>query len=113
MPMPELVKKNAEKLIGDYCRNWVPVYTNELLRMTYTLEDEAFTLFIRDVIAAEDSEGRIPVAQLRFCMELKQWTLHIPHGEGRWKFYLNARPTLNLARLLLHLKEDPLGFFRH
>lgn len=113
MPLPELVKKNAEKIVGDYCRQWVPVYSSEPLRMTYTLDDETITLYLRDISADESAPVRIPMAQMRFSSELQQWTLHVPTENGRWKFYLNAQPTLNLARLIDHLKEDPLGFFRH
>ncbi len=80
--------------------------------MTYVADDEAFTLYLEDISAAGDPSARTPVAQLRFSEELGQWTLHVPCGGGRWKFYLNARPTLNIDRLLNHLKEDPLGIFR-
>lgn len=111
MPMPELVRKNAERVVGEFCRSWIPVYTDEALRMTYAVEDEAFTLYIEDI--SDTEQARIPLAQLRFNDELGQWTLHVPDGKGRWRFYLNARPTLNLSRLLHHLREDPLGFFRH
>lgn len=112
MPLPELMRRKAEKLLDGYCRAWTPCYTEDPLRLTYRIEGETITLLMRSLAAGGDSGDAAPFAQLRFCPELQQWTLHVPTESGRWRFYLNTQPSLNLERLLQHLDEDPLGFFR-
>lgn len=112
MALPELVRKNADKVLRDYCAAWFPSYTNEPLHLTYLIEDETVTLELLNLASHREPSDPTPLARLRYSPELKQWTLYAPDGNGHWRIYFNARPSLNLDRLLKHLKEDPFGFFR-
>ena len=53
-----------------------------------------------------------PVARFQYSKELAQWSLQHFDDEERWRPYLNAGPSLNLAQLVVHVEQDPLGFFR-
>jgi len=110
MAIPELVEKTARKLLERYCAERVFVRGGEQERLTFELWDEGFTLF-RETAAGGADGLSSPVARFRYCRELGQWTLHYPDAQQRWRFYLNAGPTLNLARLLSHLDADPLNHF--
>ena len=53
-----------------------------------------------------------PVARFRYCKELGQWSLQHCDDQERWRPYLNAGPSLNLGQLIVHVEQDPFGFFR-
>jgi len=108
MALPELVRKNAEKLCDALCKRLNEDPAEERL-FGYRIEGEAFTLYAR-AARHQQLETR-PVARFRYCQELGQWSLQ-HSDEDRWRPYLNAQPSLNLAQLIVHVEQDPFGFFR-
>jgi hypothetical protein len=110
VPLPELVKRNAEQLLDAYCAEQAPCHCSQRVRLVYRLRGERITLFI-----CRQKEtgglGATAIACFRFSAELQQWTLHYLGTDRRWRLYLNAAPTLNLRKLLTSLDDDPLGFF--
>ena len=112
MAIPELVKRNAEKLLQDYCNGKVPPCVRQQVRLNYRIEEDHITLLEERALASQDGRWRsVPIAQFRFNHELGQWSLHFPDRYRNWHFYLNTPPTLNLAKLLHHLDEDPFAQF--
>ena len=108
MELPELVRKNAEKLCDEMCQrlNSDPA-ENRLFG--YRIEGDVVTLYAR---RGEVQLQTTPVARFRFSSELGQWALqHYDDGE-HWRPYLNAGPCLHLGQLILHVEQDPFGFFR-
>jgi len=111
MPLPDLVRRSAEKLLTRYCTERVPPCARDQLRLSFRTRGDQITLFAGRTEQA-DGKWRIrPVARFCFSHELAQWTLHYPDQECRWRFYLNAPPCLDLEKLLRHLDADPLHFF--
>jgi hypothetical protein len=112
MALPELIRKSAEKLLTRYCRERVPVCAHDQVRLGFSIRDNHITLFQERTGFSEPGQWiASPVAQFRYDPDLCQWTLHYPDRNRKWHFYLNAGPHLDLARLLRHLDEDPLGIF--
>lgn len=112
MPLPELVRRSAEKRLARYCTGHSAAGTRDAVRLAFSIRDDQVTLFAERA----DTEGSgawvaTPVARFRFSHELGQWTLHYPDQERRWRFYLNAGPSLDLGKLLRHLDADPLHVF--
>ncbi len=112
MALPELVRRAAEKLLVKYCSGNLPSCSRAHGRLSYRVEGEAFVLVEKREVSQGGGQGRdLPVAQLRFNQELQQWTLHYRDRQGRWIFYPNAPPSLDLGKLVRHLDADPLNFF--
>ncbi len=112
MPLPPLIRRTAEKILTRYCEEHRPACACEQSRLFFRFKDDHFTLFAERPAASGTGEGvASPVARFRFSHELGQWTLHNPDREGRWRFYQNAGPSLDLEKLLRHLDADPLHLF--
>lgn len=110
MPLPELVKRNAEQLLAAYCAEQSSCHCSQRVRLVYRLRGERATLFMRQ---QKETGGlaATAIACFRFSAELQQWSLHYLGTDRKWRLYLNASPTLNLRKLLISLDDDPLGFF--
>ncbi len=112
MAIPEFVKKSAEKALSEYIASHVPPCMCHEIRLRFELEEGQVTLFQdRRDTARPGMWLRLPVAQFRFNEELVQWTLHYHDEANRWRFYLNASPTLNLGKLLKVVDDDVLNVF--
>jgi len=108
--LPELLKRQAEKLLDEFCRQAAhDPYQPRILR--FRVDGLSIFLFeIRRHRHDPDKHTEFSMARLRYTPELNQWSLHYQHDD-RWKLYLNIQPTLELGRLLKTLKQDPLGYF--
>lgn len=112
MPLPELVRRSAEKILSRYCAERVLPCARDQVRLSFRLCDDHVTLYAERAAAEGSGEWTAaPVARFRFSHELGQWSLHYPDGERRWRFYLNVGPSLDLGKLLRHLDADPLHLF--
>lgn len=110
MSLPELLRKRAEKLLLEFCRQ----AADDELRprhLRYRIEGRQINLFeVRRCRQQPHDHQQLPMAQIRYTPELNQWTLHHQNGE-HWQLYLNVNPTLELGKLLAAIKQDPLGYF--
>lgn len=111
MPLPQLVRKTAEKLLHDYCQAKMISCAHGEARLRFLLEEDGAVLFQEQCACRGEASVARPVARFRYSPDLAQWTLHYPGPERRWLFYLNAGPSLDLGKLLRHLESDPLGIF--
>jgi hypothetical protein len=111
MTLPEIIRRNAEKLLGEFCERDLLSPSGEEIRLAFVMDDSSVTLYSRRRLPSSDGWTERAVARLVYHAELSQWTLHYPDSSGRWCFYLNAGPALELGKLLRHLEDDPLGIF--
>lgn len=109
MPLPELIRRRAERLLEGYCALPRP-HQQPDVRLHFRFASDSVTLW-RDTALAGASEVDHPLAQFRYHELLGQWTLHHPDEQGRWKLYLNCAPSLDMEKLLSHLDADPLRVF--
>lgn len=109
MVLPELLQKQAEKLLFNFCSETADdVLSPRHLR--YRIEGRQINLFEVRCCMHNPEQQQLPMAQLRYNPDLNQWTLHHQKGE-HWQLYLNVNPTLDLSKLLNAIKQDPLGHF--
>jgi hypothetical protein len=109
--LPELVKRNAEQLLDNYCAEQSSCHCcSQRVRLVYRLRGDKVTLFMRQR-KGTGGLSATAIACFRYSAELQQWTLHYLGTDRKWRLYLNAAPTLNLRKLITSLDEDPLGFF--
>ena len=112
MPLPELLKKRAEKLLKEYCQTRVPSWLKEEMRLDYTLEGETATIYQERRRCQGSCEWfRFPMAQFRYTDRLRQWSLHHYDHDQQWRLYLHINPNLDLGKLIKAVDDDPLGFF--
>ncbi len=112
MPLPELIRKSAEKILSRYCEEKIPPCARQQLRLVYQIRDDNATLYEeRPLLSDPERWLAAPIAQFRFNHELRQWSLHVSDRNHCWHLYANIGPTLNLSRLLQHLDEDPFRIF--
>jgi hypothetical protein len=107
MPLPVLVRKQAEMAFVQFCAARLSSRGGVL---THAAEGACFTLFEIGEISSEATD-RVAVARFCYSEQLGQWTVHCPDTERQWRFYPNAGPSLNLHKLLRHVEEDPFGAF--
>lgn len=108
--LPELLKKKATRLLDEFCiRTANDKYQPRHLR--YRIDGNKIYIYeIRHFRNDPKKHRELPMAQIRYTPELKQWTLHHQKGEY-WQLYLNTPPTLDFSRLLETMKQDPMGYF--
>lgn len=112
MPLPELLKRTAQRRLDKYCAERIPPCARDQVRLSYQVREEAITLYEERALRGNPHKGPAQaIAQFRFNAELNQWTLHYTDRDNRWHFYLNAAPSLDFGKLLAVLDQDPLRLF--
>lgn len=107
----EFLKKTAERALMSFCNEHRLIWGNSSDRLEFKFEGNCATLVLEtDVPEGEPPHSHL-LAQVRFIAELEQWSLHYRDSEGRWVFYPNAGCSLNLGKLLEHLRQDPFHLF--
>ena len=110
MDLPQLLQKQAEKLLFNFCAQ-VAEDGPRPRHLRYRIEGRQVNLFeIRGCAHDPQQQQQLPIAQLRYSPELNQWTLHHQRGD-HWQLYLNVTPSLDLGKQLNAIKQDPLGYF--
>ncbi len=54
--------------------------------------------------------SRVPVAQLRFDLAARHWTLHWADRNSRWHLYEDIEPG-TVTELLAEIERDPISIF--
>lgn len=112
MSLPELLHKQANQLLEKFCRERVPCERYQGLRLGYRFKDNHVTLFEERIDPAGGEEWlRTPIARFSYSAELNQWVLYSIDRQLHWQIYQNVNPSLNLARLIHALDDDPTGRF--
>jgi hypothetical protein len=113
MALPELLKKSAEKLLTEFCLQREPCCEQNHSRLSFRIGDDRVTLIEERWAYLEQGRWLVqPMAQFRYHSELVQWSLHyFNNSKKTWVFYLNVGPSLDLAKLLRHVEDDPFNMF--
>jgi len=112
MALPQLLEKSAEKLFAAYCDERECCCERNHTRLSFKIGGDRVTLFEERWAYLEPGRWLVrPVAQFRYQPELLQWSLHYFNPATHWVFYLNCGPSLDLAKMLRHVDDDPLRTF--
>ena len=112
MALPELTKKQIEKILGAYCRAKVPAGLHDSVRIGFKIQGNNVTLFEeRPAFGKPELWVKIVVAQFRFKSQEKEWTLYCADRNSRWHTYSEVEPSKNFENLLKEVDEDPTGIF--
>ena len=112
MPLPEILHKQAHQLLEKYCRERVPCQRYHGLRLNFRFDGNHVTLFEEYPQPEDESQQQnTPIARFTYNSELNQWVLFSIDQQERWQIYQSIGPSLNLARLIQALDDDPTGIF--
>jgi hypothetical protein len=108
--LPEFTRKLVEgKLEAFYARK-VPSQIRGEIQWLWTFRGHNVTLFeSRPYFAKPDVWSKMPLAQFRFDLLRKTWTLYVADRNGRWSEYPGPTPTADFDELLNVVENDALG----
>lgn len=112
MALPDLVRKEAEEVLGEYCSTKIPPHLRDQIRLSYEFRGDAVTLYeSREVFLVPGKWTRMSIAQFRYDSRSMRWTLYCADRNDRWHDYLETGPSRRLKRLLKEVESDPTGIF--
>jgi hypothetical protein len=111
MALSEFTIKLVEQKLGHFCREKIPEMHRNRVKLGFKIEGNAVMLYEERPLYCDPlSWVRTDVARFRFDEETRQWTLHFPDRDFRWRlYYLN--PKSDFEVLLREVDEDPLQIF--
>lgn len=110
--LPELLQRQAHRLLDKFCQERVPCERFHGLRLGYSMGDNQVTLFEERLApAAEDNWLRTPIARFVYSPEQNQWLLFSLDKNLCWQIDKDIAPSLNLKCLIEALDNDPNGRF--
>ena len=112
MGLPELTKKQIESILGAFCNERVPSHLRNKVRLIFTFEDDSVFLIEERPVYNDPSRWTQGfVAQFRFDLESKTWTLFCQDRNLKWHPYQRVKPSRTFNHLLQEVKNDPTGIF--
>ena len=108
MALPELIKHGAEKKLTAFCERRVPAHVRDQIRLIFKFRGNAVTLIeTRPYFKDPSTWTESPVAQFRFGLDEKVWSLYCRDRNTRWRFYNLIQPSANLDDLIAEVDRDP------
>ncbi|MBW2520977.1 MAG: DUF3024 domain-containing protein [Deltaproteobacteria bacterium] len=104
--IPELVKRKAEHLLAEYCRQRI-----DRLKCPHVVIDQCWDDTGVQLSCRDGCNPPWPIVRFQYASEFHQWFLFSPAENGRWRPCLEVRSTLDFERLLFHLDRDPFRVF--
>jgi len=112
MPIPELTRRRAERLLQQLIDRRVPPRVRNEIRMSVETRGNSVTLFEdRPVWRMPGQWTHGKIAQFRYDPTSDRWTLYWSDRNGRWLRNPTTRPTTNIAALIQEVDKDPAGAF--
>lgn len=115
MPLPELVRRSAEKQVRRFCEGRIPAHARDQVRLELGIRGNAITIFERRPFFRSrpnvDEWSKMKIAQLRYDPDAREWSLYWADRNGRWHRYWDLDPAENLEVLLREIDEDPTAIF--
>lgn len=113
LPLPELVRRQAEQLLLEFCERRVPHSLRNEYRLAFQVRGNTVTLYELHAPwhPALPKWSRTPSAQFRYDSEAQVWVLYWPDRNCRWHLYDDMDPTPDLTTLLTEVHTDPTGIF--
>jgi len=103
---------DAENKIKVFCENRIPEEVKDKIKMKYEIKGEKITIFEeRPRWTDEGPWTKMPIAQIRYSEEKKDWTLYcIDRNEKRHK-YSGINPRKRIEEIIKEIDSDPTGVF--
>src|SRR5208337_374334 len=111
MPLPELIKKSAEKKIQAFCENRVPPHARSQVRLTFKFRGNVVAIFEERAPWRKDLTEwtSLPVAQIKYVEKTNRWELFCADRNGKWHKYLSKEATSDMDAIIEEINRDPTG----
>ena len=101
-----------ERVVGDFCRDGVPVQFKDQVRISYSIKNH-------DVLISESRPGwrnpsewvESPIAKLRFVRTANKWRLYWLRASGKWMLYGPYSRSKTLRSMVREIELDSYGCF--
>jgi hypothetical protein len=115
LALPELVRRHAEEDLEKYCAKRLPSRLYREVRLEYEVRGNSVTLVERRAPWNRAMEGqpwtRMPIAQFRYDVGSRRWTVYWPDRNTRWHVDDDVEPSPALGLLLAEVDRDPTGIY--
>lgn len=115
MVLPELIRRSAERRVTAFCEGRVPTHVRDQVRLEVGIRGNAITIFERRPFFRSrpdvDEWSKMKIAQLRYDVDSKEWSLYWADRNGRWHRYWELEPAVSLDPLLREIDKDPTAIF--
>jgi hypothetical protein len=112
LALPEITKKQIERILTVYCSERLPVYLHDEMRLGFRFRGNNVTLYKeRPAFAEPKMREESLAAQFRFNPRTKEWVLYWADRNSRWHSYELIEPSRNFETLIKEVHEDPTGIF--
>ena len=112
MPLPELIRQAIQLKLETYCEQRVPQHVRNKVRLGFRFRGNTVTLYEERVDFIDPERWiEIVVAQFRFDLKSREWTLYWPDRNSKWHVYYDVDSTKEFDSLLKEVSEDPTGIF--
>lgn len=107
MAFDERQLKQIQALLGPFCAAHSPEECRDELRMTYSVDGHAVTLFEERPDWRGSGEWmRSEVARFRYYRSRDEWQLYWMRADMKWHLYEPAARSRSLSRLVSHVDRD-------
>ena len=114
MPLSETVRFAVDKYVGEYCARKTPPHARHQVRVEYEVRGSSVTIFESRAPWREDygpEWTKLKVAQMRYDLDSKTWSMWWANRNGRWLSYPDFTPSPDLRGCLHQLDHDKSGAF--
>lgn len=112
MPLSELTQKQVEKILDAFCDRRVPIHVRDKVQLKYSFRANTVSLYEERPVwndPTRKTEGM--VAQFRFDVQSRMWTLYFRDRNSHWHEYERIPPSRSFDDLLKEVDQDPTGIF--
>ena len=114
MPIPDLMRRSADKQLREFCDRRVPARARHQVRLEVVAQGNTMTIVERrapwraDLGPEWSSHG---VARFRYEPRLGRWSLFWSDRHGRRHRYPDVEPAPDVGILLAEVERDPTAIF--
>ena len=112
MVFSEIEVKRIDKLIGEYCRNLVPLHLSKEIRYNYRIKSQNVLLYEERPSWNNPTKWlALDFAKLRYIRQHGTWRLYWMRASGKWITYEPKDESKSLEILIDTIKQDEYGCF--
>ena len=112
MPIPEVEKDSASKLLAQFCETRIPARVRHQIELGFRFEGSVAYLFERRPDwRGSDEWMSMHIARFRYFIGREEWVLYWSDRNEAWHRYDLIDPWQTFASLLREVHEDPTCIF--
>lgn len=112
MPFNDIEQLRLKRVVGEFCRNWVPVHLRNQIKIFYEVRGFGVRIIESRPAFGKDHEWKKhSIARMKYDPDTLKWQLYWRQASGRWVCYPGFKPTNRLRTLIEEIEQDPHNVF--